>query len=222
MRTINFINYLFLILTSLNFIDSSLKFNIPSYRDKCFHQELYVEGTFLIRYDLSGFEQFFKDKEQQELFNNIKIFIKDEKGKYVYETSLTKRKDKIAIFLKEPQGYSICTRYYRPRKGKELPGSVVMGIKIRHDYSYADLDQTLYKEDVDDFKIKIRDIKRDVLPSIEVAKRELREEDKTAKSIISAINTYYKLCCIQLSIIIAITIYTIVSYQEFFKKKVII
>ncbi len=61
-----------------------------------------------------------------------------------------------------------------------------------------------------------------MVPSIEAAKKEIKEEDNTAKSIISSINTYYKLCCIQLVIIIVITIHTVVSYQDFFKRKSII
>ena len=222
MKTLNYIYHSFLILVSLNFIESSLKFNVPTYRDKCFHQEIFMEGTLLVRYDLTGFEEFFKDKEQQELFNNIKISIKDEKGMYIYETSLTKRKDKFAIFIKEAKGYQVCVRYYKPRKGKNLPNSVVMGIKIRDDYAYTELDKSLQREDVDNFRIKIRDIKRDLLPSIEGAKREIKEEDKTAKSIISAINTYYKLCCLQLVIIIIITGYILFSYKDFFKTKALI
>ena len=105
---------LYLIIISFNLINSSLKFNIPSYRDKCFQTEIYLEGTLLIRYDLIGFENYFKGQEQQELFNNIKIFIKNDKGQNVYETSLKSRKDKFAIFLKDPQVYYICTKYFKP------------------------------------------------------------------------------------------------------------
>ena len=213
---------LYLIIISFNLINSSLKFNIPSYRDKCFQTEIYLEGTLLIRYDLIGFENYFKGQEQQELFNNIKIFIKNDKGQNVYETSLKSRKDKFAIFLKDPQVYCICTKYFKPPRGRELPGFVMMGLKIRNDYVYTDMDKTLQKEDINNFWKKIRNIKKDIRPSIEASKNELNEEDKTAKSLISSINTYYKLCCIQLVIIIVATIYTVVSYQDFFKKKSII
>ena len=98
----------------------------------------------------------------------------------------------------------------------------MMGLKIRNDYVYTDMDKTLQKEDINNFWKKIRNIKKDIRPSIEASKNELNEEDKTAKSLISSINTYYKLCCIQLVIIIVATIYTVVSYQDFFKKKSII
>ena len=214
--------YFLVILTIFKNINSSLKFNIPSYRDKCFQTEIYTEGTLLIRYDLIGFEDFFKDKEQEELLKNIKIFIKNEKGKNVYETSLKNRKDKFAVLLKEAQVYQICTRYFKPRRARELPGFVMMGLKIRNDYQYTELENSLHKEDVNNFWKKIRNLKKDIRPSIEAAKVELKEEDKTAKSIISSINIYYKLCIIQLVIIILVSVYTVVTYQDFLKKKSII
>ena len=66
----------FLILICLfNIISSYLKFNIPSDRDKCYSQEFYIEGTLLVKYDLSGYEKDFNEKEQQNLFKNIKVFI---------------------------------------------------------------------------------------------------------------------------------------------------
>ena len=213
---------IFILLVSFNIIKSSLKFNIPSYRDKCFQQEIYMQGTLLIKYDLTGYEDYFKGQDQQELFNSIKIFIKNEKGQNVYETSLKSRKEKFAVLLKEPQVYQVCTRYFKPRRLRELPGFVMMNLKIRNDYHYTNLDESLHREDVNNFWKKIRDIKRDIRPSVEASKLELKEEDKTAKSIISSINIYYKLCVIQLIIIIIVSIYTVVTYQDFFKKKSII
>ena len=214
--------YLFIILTIIDHINSSLKFNIPSYRDKCFQTETYIEGALLIRYDLTGFEDFFKGKEQEQLFNNIKIFIKNEKGQNVYETSLKNRKDKFVVLLKEPQVYQICTRYFKQRRDRELPNFVMMGLKIRNDYQYTELENSLHKEDVYNFWKKIGNLKKDMRPSIEAAKLELKEEDKTAKSMISSINIYYKLCIIQLVIIILVSIFTVVTYQDFLKKKSII
>ena len=221
--SINNIYHLLILITSLIFVESSLKFNIPSYRDKCFQQTIYLEGTLLIRYDLTGYEPYFKtEKEQQELFNSIKIFIKDEKGKNVDERSLKGKKDKYAVFLKEAQAYQVCARYYKPRRGKELPGSVLMGLKIRNDYHYTEIEHSLHKEDVNNFWKKIRNIKKDMVPSIEGAKNEIKEEDNTAKSMIRTINIYNILCCIQLAIIVATTSFTIFSYQEFFKNKSLI
>ena len=69
---------------------------------------------------------------------------------------------------------------------------------------------------------KNTEIKREMRPSIESEKLELKEEDKNAKSLISSIYTYYRLSCIQLVIIVVSTIYTIFMYQDYFKKKSII
>ena len=212
----------FLLIISFNLIESSLKFNIPTNRDKCFHQEIYFEGTILIRYDLTGFEKDFIGNDREELFRNIKIFVKDDKEKIIYQTILKGRKDKFAILIKESGSYFICARYYKPWRGKDLSPSVMMGLKIRNDYHYTEIKQSLHKEDVNNFWRKIREIKSDMRPSIEASKIELNAEDETAKSIIASVDTYYKLCCVQLAIIIVITIYTIVSYKDFFKEKSLI
>ena len=97
-----------------------------------------------------------------------------------------------------------------------------MALKIRTDYGYKDLRDGLKREAVDKFWARIRKIKRDIRPSIEAAKIELTEEDKTAKNIISSVNIYYKLCCIQLAIVIILNIYILVSYKDFFKELSII
>ena len=219
LRKIDIFIYIYLILISFNFIESSLKFNIPAYRDKCFQEEIYIEGTILIRYDLTGFEKYFQGKEQTELFKNIKIFIKNSNGKKIYETELKSRKDKFAIYLEEPGVYLICTHYFKPHRGKELPGSVLMGLKIRNDYNYKELEQSLHKSDIKDFWKRIRNIKQNMYPTIQAEKNEIEEEDKTAKSMISSINTYYTLCLIQLIIIILFTGFTLFSYRSFFKDK---
>ena len=211
-----------LLFSLLNVSDSSLKFNILSFRDKCFSQEFYIEGSLLIRYDLTGFERDFPRNKATELFKKIKISVKDDKGKNIYETELKSRKEKFVIFIKNAGVYKICARYHKIRGERELSGNVLMGLKIRNDYQYKNLESSLHREDIDNFWKKIGDIKRDIRPSIEASKLELKEEDKTAKSMISSINTYYILCCFQLVIIVVTTIYTIFGYQEFFKKKSII
>ena len=199
-----------------------MKFNIPTYRDKCFQQELYTGGAIQVRYDLSGHEQYFQGNELKELFKNIKVFVKNEKGKHVFETSLKSRKDKFVVHIKEPDMYYICARYYKPSRGRELPGNVVMGLKIRNDFYWTDLSKSVHQEDVQHFWTKIRDIKKDMFPTIESAKKEINEEDKTAKTMISTINTYYILTVVQLSIIVIFSFLTLYKYKDFFKKKSII
>ena len=213
----------FLILFSLfNLIESYLKFNIPSDSDKCFSQDFYIEGTLLIKYDLSGFEKDFPGNEQNTLFKNIKVFIKNEKNKIIYETVLKSRKEKFAIRVIESGHYQICAKYFKPRRTRDLSKDIVMSLKIRTDYGGKDLSESLQREDVDNFWKKIREIKRDIRPSIEAAKVELTEEDKTAKNIFSSVSIYYKLCLIQLAIVVILNVYILVSYKDFFKEMSII
>ena len=213
---------IYIIIIILNTIYCSLKFNIPSYKDKCFIQELYTEGAIQVRYDLTGYEPYFKGKEQEELFNNIKIFIKNTKGINVYETNLKSRKDKFVVQIKESDTYYICARYFKPMRGKEIPGDVVLGLKIRNDFYWTDLNKGVHQEDVQHFWQKIRDIKKDMFPTIESAKKEIVEEDDTAKKMYSTINTYSKLAIIQLIIVVLFSSLSIYKYKDFFKQKSII
>ena len=208
----------FLILITFNLIESSLKFYIPTQKDKCFQVETYFEGTLLVRYDLSGFDKDFKENQQKELFKNTKIFIKNEKGKNIYETELKSRKDKFVVHLKEAGVYQVCARYIKPRRESYLPSNISMGLKIRSDYQYTDIEQTLHKEDVSNFWKRIWEIKNEIRPSIEASKNELNEEDKTAKSMIHTIDTYHKLCCVQFALIIILAIYNIGYYKDYFKE----
>ena len=213
---------IYLLIITFNLVESSLKFNIPSHRDKCFQQDIFIQGTLLVRYDLTGFEPFFKNQMLNELLKNIKIFIKDKNGKIVHDTELKNRKDKFAVFLKGEGIYYICTRYNKPKTGKDLPGTIMMGLKIRNDYQRQDLEQSLHKEDIKEFWKKIRFIKEELFPSLEGQKKEIEEEDKTAKSMISTIDRYYVLCLIQLVLIILITLSTLYNFRTFFKRKSII
>ena len=213
----------FLILICLfNLISSYLKFNIPNDHDKCYSEELYIAGTLLVKYDLTGYEKDFNENEQKNLFKNIKVFIKNEQNKNVYETELKSRKEKFVYPIKEPGHYQVCARYDKPRRGRELSKDILMALKIRSDYDYKEFKEVLMREDVDKFWNNILALKREMRPSIEAGKIEISEEDKTAKSIISSINVYYKLCAIQLGIIIILNISILVSYQDFFKKRSII
>ena len=214
----------FLILISLfNIIESYLKFTIPSDHDKCYGQDFYIDGNLLVKYDLTGFEKDFPtENDQKNLFKNIKVFIKNNNGKIIYETELKSRKEKFAIRIKEEGHYQICAKYNKPRRSRDLSNNILMALKIRTDYGNKDIKEGLMREDVDHFWKRIREIKRDIRPTIEAAKIELTEEDKTAKNIISSVNIYYKLCCIQLAIVIILNIYILVSYKDFFKELSII
>jgi len=217
-----YLTHLLILICLFNIIQSYLKFNVPSDHDKCYSQDFYLDGNLLIKYDLTGFERQFNEHERKNLFKNIKVFIKNEKNVNIYETELKSRKEKFALRIKEPGHYQICTRYFKPRRTKDLSRDILMALKIRTDYETKDIKDSLMREDVDNFWKRIREIKRDIRPSIEAAKIELNEEDKTAKGIFSSVNTYYKLCCIQLAIVIILNIYILVSYKDYFKEKSII
>ena len=210
----------FLILISIfNEIKSYLKFNIPSDYDKCFEKEVYSEGSILIKYDLTGYDKEFKNEnEQKNLFKNIKIFIKNKKNKNIYETELKSRKEKLAVKLQGPDRFKICARYNKPYRGRELNKDILLALKLTSNYDYKELNVNLKKSDVSNFWEKIYSIKRDMRDSIEAAKSEINDEDSSAKSMISSINLYYKLCCIQLSVIILLTIFNLWSYKYYFKK----
>ena len=210
----------FLILISIfNEIKSYLKFNIPSDYDKCYEKEVYSEGSILIKYDLTGYDKEFKNEnEQKNLFKNIKIFIKNKKNKNIYETELKSRKEKLAVKLQGPDRFKICARYNKPYRGRELNKDILLALKLTSNYDYKELNVNLKKSDVSNFWEKIYSIKRDMRDSIEAAKSEINDEDSSAKSMISSINLYYKLCCIQLSVIILLTIFNLWSYKDYFKK----
>ena len=215
------IKIFFLSLYLLKFSLSSLKFNIPKYRDKCFQEEIFVEGTILIRYDLIGFENFIEKDHIKEAYRNIRIFIKDKNGNNIFERRLETRKDKFAILIKIPDKYYICARYDRPRRGMELPMSVLLDIKIRTDYQYSSLDLSLHKSDVESFQKSLTKIKNDVRQPLEASKKEIEEEDKTATDIIFSVNTYYKLCILQLVVILVLTLNNILYYKDFIKSKLL-
>ena len=214
----------FLILISaFNEIKSYLKFNIPSNYDKCFEKEVYSEGSLLIKYDLTGYDKDFKtENEQKNLFKNIKIFIKNKNDRNIYETELKSRKEKLAVKLQGPDQFKICARYNKPYRGRELNKNILLALKLSSNYDYKELDVNLKKSDVFNFWEKIYSIQRDMRDSIGAAKSEINDEDSSAKSMISSINLYYKLCCIQLAVIIFLTIFNLCSYKDYFKKLTLI
>ena len=107
-----FIIYTFLIFTILKACTPSLKFNIPNNRQKCFIEEIYTNGTLLIRYDLKGIE-YIKPELHEKVLKNIKLFVKDPKGKIVRELYLINPKGKFALHTDLEGFYQICSKYYK-------------------------------------------------------------------------------------------------------------
>ena len=216
-----FIIYTFLIFTILKACTPSLKFNIPNNREKCFTEEIYTNGTLLIRYDLKGVESI-RQEHQEKVLKNIKLFVKNPKGNIIRELYLIDRKGKFALFTDMEGTYQICSRYYKSWSITELPKEVLLGIKIRTDYDYQPLEESLEKKDIDHFLEEMRVLKSKVLPSITSSKIELDEEDKMAKAIISTSKLYFNLAIVQLVLIIIIAVYQIFSVKNFLKSKQII
>ena len=216
-----FILNIILFFSFFNLCKPSLKFNIPNNRDKCFYEEIYSNGTLLIRYDLKGIESIKKENQEKDL-KNIKLFIKDPNGKNVREIYLTNRKDKFAFRADVEGYYQICARYYKSWSITELPKDVLLGIKIRTDYDYQPLETSLEKKDIDRFLEEMRILRGKVIPSITSSKVELDEEDKMAKAIISTSKLYFNLTIVQLVLIVIIAVYQIFSVKKFLASKQII
>ena len=217
----SYIFYLIIVLTIFDYASSSLKFNIPNNREKCFAEELYNDGTLLIRYDLKGIE--FVEKEHQEkVLKNIKLYVKDPHGKIVKELFLIDLKGKFAIKTEEVGIYYICTKYFKTWKVTQLPKEVLLGIKIRTDYTFKRIDESLKKEELSDLMEQIRQVTLKVIPSISSSKMEIDEEDKMAKAIISTSNLYFNLALLQLLLIFIIAIYQIFNLRKFLSSKRII
>ena len=220
-KNCTFTIYTLLFFSFFNFCTPSLKFNIPNNRDKCFTEEIYTNGTLLIRYDLKGIE-LIRPEHQEKVLKNIKLFVKNPKGIIVRELYLTDRKGKFALLTDMEGTYQICSRYYKSWSITELPKDVLLGIKIRTDYDYQPLESSLEKKDIDRFLEEMRILKSKVVPSITSSKAELDEEDKMAKAIISTSKLYFNLTIVQLVLIVIIAVYQIFSVKQFLMSKQII
>ncbi len=213
--------YYLIFFSLINHIYSSLKFNIPNNRDKCFSEELFKDGTLLIRYDLKGIESI-KKGHQEKVLKNIKLFVKGPTGKNLHELYLINRKGKFAMKVEKEGIYKICARYYKTWSVPDLPKDVLLGIKLRNDYEYKEIENTLLSKDVEDFEKQIYNLKKKVMPSISSSKKEIDEEDKMAKAIISTSNLYFILTFIQLILIFVIVIYQIFNLRRFLASKKLI
>ena len=204
-----------------NYVCSSLKFNIPNNRDKCFSEEIYSNGTLLVRYDLKGIETI-KNEYQEKVLKNIRIFVKDPKGKILRELYLINRKGKFAMRVETEGIYKICARYYKTWKVTELPKNVLLGIKIRTDYIYKEIENSLKIKDVINFEEQIKILKFKMIPSISSSKKEIDEEDFIAKSLIYTSNIYFILTFFQLIVIFFIAFFQIFNLRRFLTSKKII
>ena len=216
----HFLN-IFIFSLLFNLYHFSLKFNIPNNRDKCFSEEMYQDGTLLVRYDLKGVESI-KKEHQENVLNNIKLFVKDPTDKIIRELYLINRKGKFALRAEKEGFYKICARYYKTWSVKNLPQDVLLGIKLRSDYEYKEIENSLQIKDVENLVNQIKNLKYKVIPSISSSRKEIDEEDKMAKAMISTSNLYFLLTLIQVILIFIVVFYQIFNLKRFLSSKKII
>ena len=101
----------------------------------------------------------------------------------------------------------------------DLPKDLLLGIKIRSDFSYKNVDEALKSKDVNNFLDQINSLKYKVIGPISSSKKEIDEEDKMAKAIISTSNLYFMLSIFQMVLIIIIAIYQIFNTKKFLSNK---
>ena len=213
-----FLLYLSLFFQLFNYSLSSLKFNIPNNREKCFAEEVFVTGTLLIRYDLKGIDSI-KKENQEKVLQNIKIFVKGPDNKTIRELNLVNRKGKFAFRVEKEGFYYICSKYYKMWSVTDLPKDVLLGIKISQDYASKDVEEGLKRNDVDNLREQITSLKYKMVPSISSSKKEIDEEDKMAKAMISTSHLYFMLALIQIILIFIIAIYQIFNLKRFLSNK---
>ena len=153
-----FLLYLSLFFQLFTYSSSSLKFNIPNNREKCFAEEVFMTGTLLIRYDLKGVDSI-KKENQEKVLQNIKLFVRGPDNKIIHELNLVSRKGKFAFRVEKEGFYYICSKYYKIWAVTDLPKNVLLGIKIGHDYSSKDVEDGLKRNDVDNLREQISSLK---------------------------------------------------------------
>jgi hypothetical protein len=210
-----FINFFILFLISINNIFCSLKFKIPKNSEKCFIQQIFLETSVLIRFDLSGFEEISDNKILQNIYNNLQIYIKNQNSTIIYRESIKKNKGKFVQFLKEPGIYFICSSYVGQYNENNFPKNLLFGIKITNEYESKDINKALNKDTLEIFNKKIKKINNELIPSMNLQKKELEEEDETSRKIISASEWYFNLTVIQILLIILVAFYYVLQFKKY-------
>lgn len=204
----------FLFIFFLNNIFCSLKFKIPKKSEKCFIQQIFLETSVLIRFDLSGIEQT-ENNLLQNIYDNLQIYIKNQNLTIFYKEPIKKPKGKFVQFIKIPGIYYICTLYEGNYNEKDFPNNLLFGIKITNEFESKDIDKALNKDSLEIFNKKIKKINNELIPSMNLQKNEIAEEDETSKKIINSSNWYFNLTVIQILIIILVAIYYVLQFKKY-------
>ena len=204
----------FLFIFFLNNIFCSLKFKIPKKTEKCFIQQIFLDTSVLIRFDLSGIEQTEKNL-LQNIYDNLQIYIKNQNLTIVYKEPIKKPKGKFVQFIKIPGIYYICSLYEGNYNENDFPKNLLFGIKISNEFESKDIDKALNKDSLEIFNKKIKKINNELIPSMNLQKNEIVEEDETSKKIINSSNWYFNLTVIQILIIILVAIYYVLQFKKY-------
>ena len=208
-------NFFLFFIFHINIIFCSLKFKIPKKSERCFIQQIYLETSVLIRFDLSGFEEISDNKILQNIYDNLQIYIKTQNSTIIYKESIKKNKGKFVQFLKEPGTYFICSNYVGYYNENNFPKNLLFGIKISNEYESKDIDKALNKDTLEIFNKKIKKINNELIPSMNLQKKELEEEDETSRKIISASEWYFNLTVIQILLIILVAFYYVLQFKKY-------
>jgi len=204
----------FLFIFFLNNILCSLKFKIPKKSEKCFIQQIFLETSVLIRFDLSGTEQI-DNNFLQNIYDNLQIYIKNQNLTIFYKESIKKPKGKFVQFIKKPGIYYICTLYEGNYNENDFPKNLLFGIKITNEYESKNINNALNKDSLEIFNKKINKINNELIPSMNLQKNEIVEEDETSKKIINSSAWYFNLTVIQIILIILVAIYYVLQFKKY-------
>ena len=195
------------------FIFSILKFKIPLKNEKCFIQQIFLETSVLIRFDLTGIENI-SNNILQNVYENLKIYIKDQNSTVIYKESIKKSKGKFVQFIKKSEIYFICSIYEGKLNENEIK-NLFFGIKISNEFESKDINKALNKDSLEFFNKKINKINNELIPSMNLQKNEIDEEDETSLKIINSSKFYFNLTVIQILLIIIVAIYYVLQFKKY-------
>ena len=195
----------------LKYIFCILKFKIKN--EKCFIQQIFLETSVLIRFDLTGIENI-SNNILQNVYENLKIYIKDQNSTVIYKESIKKSKGKFVEFIKKSGIYFICSIYEGNLNENEIK-NLFFGIKISNEFESKDINKALNKDSLEFFNKKINKINNELIPSMNLQKNEIDEEDETSLKIINSSKFYFNLTVIQILLIIIVAIYYVLQFKKY-------
>ena len=195
----------------LKYIFCILKFKINN--EKCFIQQIFLETSVLIRFDLTGIENI-SNNILQNVYENLKIYIKDQNSTILYKESIKKSKGKFVQFIKKSGIYFICSIYEGKLNENEIK-NLFFGIKISNEFESKDINKALNKDSLEFFNKKINKINNELIPSMNLQKNEIDEEDETSLKIINSSKFYFNLTVIQILLIIIVAIYYVLQFKKY-------